>query len=403
MSPTNGGQSTHHREVGLVMRRRAQVRAEVAASLCSTLLLLSSCSAGGSPQNQADPAPTNTATGRATDVATMVSTAVREQLAESGSRLEGLQAVVVVRDGKTVFERYYGTTAGEFHDIRSVTKSVMSTLIGIAIADGAISGVKATLAELLPAYREVMTPAVARTTLGQVLSMTAGLPDNWDGQVGDRWVFASDPVKAILATPVRPPGEQFAYSDTGPQLLGAILEQATGQPLLDYARKKLLDPLGIDTRPAAQPEMTARGEITYRHSDFAWPVDSTGLNLGAGRMKLRPRDMANFGSLFLDQGQWHGRQLVPSAWVAAATSQHASAVGLGGADVGYGYMWWVGETHGHPAFLAWGFGGQVIRVVPDLGLVIVVSTDLPSPDSEGAKVESVLLLTDDVIVPILDR
>ena len=336
-------------------------------------------------------------------MSTAVSTAVHDEIARAGSRLGDVQAVVVLRDDTTVFEGYYGTTAREFHDTRSVTKSVMSTLIGIAIADGSIAGVEATLADLLPDHRAEMTPAVARTTLDQVLSMTAGLPDNWDGQAGDAWVFAKDPVTTILATPVRRPGEVFAYSDTGPQLLAAILERATGQPLLDYARKKLLDPLGVDTRPAAQPEMTPKGEISYRSSDFAWPVDSTGLNLGAGRMKLRPRDMANFGSLFLARGRWHGHQVVPAAWVAAATSQHASAVGLGGADVGYGYMWWVGEAHGHPAFLAWGFGGQVIRVVPDLHLVVAVSTDLPEPDSQGVDAETMLSLTDDVILPVFDR
>lgn len=378
-------------------------RAAVAAPFLSCVLLVTSCSTGESPRPAAGTTPTATTTPSAADASTTVASAVQQHLAEAGERLGGIQAVLVRHDGRTVFERYYGTTAGEFHDVRSVTKTVMSILVGTAIADGAISGVRATLAELLPHYRAVMTPAVGRTTLGQVLSMTAGLPDNWDGQLGDEWVFAKDPIRTILASPVRRPGEQFAYSDTGPQLLGAILEQATGRPLLAYARAKLLDPLGVDTRPAAQPEMTTKGDRAYRSSDFAWPVDSTGLNLGAGRMKLRPRDMANLGSLFLDQGRWHGRQLVPSSWVTAATTRQASAVGLGGADVGYGYMWWVGDVHGHPAYLAWGFGGQVIRVVPDLRLVVAVSTNLPEPDSEGASVENVLVLTDEVIAALFER
>ena len=316
------------------------------------------------------------------------------QQASPGGRLNDVEAVLVLHDGKTIFEQYYGTTAREFQDTRSITKSVMSALIGIAIADGHIRGVKATLAELLPDYRAVMSPAVARTTPGQVLSMTAGLPDDWDGQVGDRWVFAHDPIKAILTSPVRPPGEQFAYSNSA-HLLGAILEHATGQPLLSCARKKLLDPLGVDTHPAAQPTMRAKGVVSFRNADFAWPVDSAGLNLGAARMKLRPRDMANFGSLFLDQGRWHGRQLVPSAWVTTATTQHASALDIS-ADVGYGYMWWVGEVDADPAFLAWGFGGQAIRVIPARRLVIVVSTNLPKPDSEGADLEYVLLLTNSI-------
>jgi len=358
------------------------------------MVLLASCTTGEHPQAEPSPAPTHAA--KNTDPSAAVSIAVKKQLAESGGRLDDVQAVLVLHDGETIFEHYYGTTAREFQDTRSVTKSVMSALIGIAIGDGDIRGVKATLAELLPDYRAVMTPAVARTTLGQVLSMTAGMPDDWDGQVGDRWVFAPDPVKAILTSPVQPPGEQFAYSNTSAHLLSAILEHATGQPLLSYARKKLLDPLGVDTHPAAQPPMTAKGLVSFRTADFAWSVDSTGLNLGAARMKLRPRDMASFGSLFLNQGRWHHRQLVPSTWVTAATTEHASALGLTGADVGYGYMWWVGKVDSDPAFLAWGFGGQAIRVIPARRLVIVVSTNLPRPDSEGADIEYVQLLTDSI-------
>lgn len=382
------------------MRRRARGRVQLAAAALSCVSLLTACSVGDGPQHRAVGSPTGTPTTQATDLPATVSSAVRHELATSGSRLADVQAVLVVHDGRIVLEQYDGTTAAAYHDVRSVTKSVMSTLVGIAIGDGAIRGVGATLAQLLPDRRSVMTPAVARTTLGQVLSMTAGMPDNWDGEAGDRWVFAQDPVKAILATPVRPPGQQFAYSDTSAHLLGAILERATGQRLLDYARAKLFDPLGIDTRPAAQPRVTAG---LQPRAGFAWPVDAAGLNVGAGLMTLRPRDMAKLGTLFLDHGRWRGRQVVPAAWVTAATTRHASAVGLGGADVGYGYMWWVGDAGDHPAFLAWGFGGQVIRVVPDRRLVVVVSTDLSAPDSQGADVENVLVLTDDVILPLFDR
>lgn len=173
-------------------------------------------------------------------VSAAVSAAVNRHLDESGSRLVDVQAVWVARGGETVFERCYGTTAKEYQSGMSVTKSVMSALIGIAIADG----------------------------------HDRGLPDDWDGQTGDSWLRADDPIEAILTSPVRPPGQQFAYSNTSAHLLGATLEGDTGQPLLGYARRKLLDPLGVDTRPAAQPEVPFGDLRACRNAGFAWPVDS---------------------------------------------------------------------------------------------------------------------------------
>ena len=331
-------------------------------------------------------------------IAEQVSDAVHDQIAAAGQDLAALQAVVVIQDGETVFEEYYGTTAERYQDIESVTKSVMSTLVGIAVDEGDITGLDATLAELLPQYRDTMTPDVAAATLEQVLTMTAGFTGSLSDPGGD-WLSAPDPVKIILSTTQSPPGQQFHYSNGDAHLLTTILETATGTPILAYARQKLLDPLGVDSTPAYQPLADPKNWHQFQEADFAWGIDQTGNNLGFGALKLKPVDMAVFGSLFLNDGAIDGHQVVPASWVDEATQAHADA-GATGPAPRYGYMWWVSEVDGTPAYLAYGFGGQVIRVVPDRDLVIVLSGALPDFESEGVPYSSALYLADNVIAPL---
>lgn len=325
------------------------------------------------------------------------SAAVAQALArplKADARLGDIQAILVLHDGEMVFEKYYDATAEDYADIRSVTKSVMSTLVGIAIEEGAIPGVGATLAELLPTYRDVMTDQVAGTTLDQVLTMTAG----FTGDDFGAWVFAPDTVRKILSTPVRAPGVRFEYSDATAHLLTAILEQATGTDLVDYARQHLFDPLGIEFDNPFQPQALPRNYPAYTDAGPAWAVDAQGRNIGAALLKMRPTDMAKIGQLFLDEGEWEGQQVVPAEWVATATTTHVEYAS--GPDRDYGYMWWVGEVDGDPAFLASGYGGQAIRVIPDRDLVVVTAVRLPDLDSIGASPSSVLHLTDEAIAPL---
>lgn len=120
----------------------------------------------------------------------------------------------------------------------------------------------------------------------------------------------------------------------------------------------------------------------YLKAHFAWPVDPQGFNLGAGGIKLRPRDMTAFGQFYLQGGQWHGKQIVPAEWVRQATTQAGKAFSLDAIEYGhfdpqsYGYLWWIQKTGGADAYFALGFAGPRIEVVPARHLVIVVSTDL---------------------------
>jgi CubicO group peptidase (beta-lactamase class C family) len=287
-----------------------------------------------------------------------------------------VRAVLVYEDGAPILELYRGEDAKDYLDVRSVTKSVVSTVIGIAIDEGLISGVDATLGDLLPARRDAMNDEVAAIPLDRILTHTAGFEG--DGQ----WDFSSAPdtVGAILADRVtRGPGDgSFEYSSAGSHVLSAILDEATDGRVLDFAREHLFDPLGIDTEPAwigtdqGTPEERAANFEEYLAADFAWPTDPQGIHAGWSFMKLRPDDLATLGLLYLAGGEWEGESLVSPAWVTDATTTH---VETSFTPNGYGYQWWTHTGEGDEMFAAVGYGGDLIAVVPDRNLVaVVVST-----------------------------
>jgi CubicO group peptidase (beta-lactamase class C family) len=253
-----------------------------------------------------------------------------------------------------------------------------------------------------------MTPSVARVTLRQLLTMTGGFTDTSSiphGELGN----PPDWVRAFLPHQDTAPGAEFHYSDYGAHLLAPILVQATGQSVLAYARAKLFDPLGIVTRPGSEPLFDEAHRPEYQRAGFAWPVDPQGFHTTAFFLKLRPRDMATFGQLFLQDGQWNGRQVIPTAWVHQATTAQAgkafpdlgaSAPGSAFNPTNYGYFWWVEPAAGVTAYYALGAGGQLVEVVPDLHLVIVVSSNVDAmhgADVTGDELQHLV----DAIVPII--
>lgn len=312
-----------------------------------------------------------------------------------------VRAVLVSIGGQPVVDRYYrGSGPTDTANVASVTKIVVSTLVGIALADGTLTSLDQTLGELLPAYASDMAPGVAVITLEQLLTMTAGLPPDTSRGL-DPSVGGADWVRSILARgTVQPPGEGFAYASGGSHLLAAVLVQATGRPLLEYAREKLFDPLGIDTTAAAQPTANddPAGLAEYDAASFAWPVDPQGVHVGFGHLKISAPDMAKLGTLYLDGGVWDGRRVVPADWVRTATSPLVPT-GLGTPGEDYGYQWWITSADDHPAFAAIGYGGQIIEVVPDLRLVVVASTVIS--DTATLDAATFELLTSIVIVPAL--
>jgi CubicO group peptidase (beta-lactamase class C family) len=309
-----------------------------------------------------------------------------------------VRSLLIVRDGVLVYERYgNGADASDGHDVRSVTKSVVSALVGIALGDGSIEDVHQTVGELLADHLPGdADPRTAGISVRDLLSMTAGLPDDADSpDLVERLDARRDHVRAILELPLSAdPGSRWAYSNVSSDLLAAIVADATGRSVLDFARERLFGPLGIETTGAYEPDIV--GPPTpdllerYEASAVAWPTDGEGYHWGSGTLRLPARDLAKFGLLYLNEGRWDGEQIVPAEYVRDSTTSAAMPTGPGH---DYAWQWWITEPSDHGAFSARGFGGQVIEVVPGLDLVAVVTTDPEVPGGDGHD------LVDNVLVP----
>jgi CubicO group peptidase (beta-lactamase class C family) len=344
--------------------------AAVSITLVTTLV---ACS--GSPEDEP---------GRTPDSGALLS-AINTQL-DLRPGHENVRAVLVLVDGKPVVERYDDVPAARPWDIGWGTVAVVATLVGIAIDGGRIPGLDATLRQLLPDHVDDMSPVVAATTLREVLTMDGGFHGTQADDPVAGYMRAPDPVGLILraARPTSP--ARFDYSSQGAHLLSAILAKATGMSVLDYARAKLFDPLAIDTTSP----------------DFAWPADSTGLNLGWTGLKLSPGDLARLGRLYADGGTWKGRRLLSSSWVHESTRVQEKNVahpsdnfsGYGG----YGYGWWLIESDHEPAFFVADLTGQLLEVLPSHDLVVVVASEVV-PGSPGVTPDALTFLVNDAIGP----
>jgi CubicO group peptidase (beta-lactamase class C family) len=359
-------------------------RRRLAGAFAALLLIAAGCTSAPAPA----PAPVPTATPTPTTLATQI----EDYIDTYGAGFVNIRSVRVQVDGTSRLEYYRGGADASSHlHVWSVTKSVVSILIGIAIAEGKISGTDATLAELLPDHAADMTKVQRRITLEQLLTMSGGLPD--DEQL-DRSTF-EDSVANILDLPLQaPPGQEFIYSNVGAHLVNAVLAEAVGESPLEYGRKVLFDPLGIETEPAyVRPGISMEESEAFQAADFAWATDEDGVNNGCCMLKLTADDMVALGQLYLDQGRLGDRVIVPADWVRSSTQSFE-------AHPWYGYLWWRQEFRGgRPAVAAIGAHGQVIMVVPDLRAVITVAS--ASPQGEVLEPDNVLAMIHEAIGPAL--
>ena len=284
--------------------------------------------------------------------------------ADHSGRFDNLRAVLAEVDGKVVVTRQLRGTPDTSGDVYSITKSVVATLTGIAISEGAIPSLDARLADLLPTHAAAMTAAQREATLRQLLTMNAGLAPSLKYTPPEL-----DAVDAMLANASQLPGSGFDYSEASYHVLGAVVADRTGRPLLDYAREKLFDPLGIPTTGAEQPRP---GDRWFSGAVRGWAVDPQGRNIGYSHLALTADDLLRLGRLWRDSGAYQGRQLVPAGFIAAMTKPQ---IDTGEPGWGYGYGMWLVKADGHDAFGAMGSGGQMIEVVPDLRLIVVVASD----------------------------
>jgi len=277
-----------------------------------------------------------------------------------------VHSCLIVKNGALVLEEYFnGYDRDLVHRMYSMTKSVTSALVGIAIGDGLIDGVDEKVIQFFPEYVDDDWDARKdQITLKHLLMMSAGLQyDEHTYPYGDHrnshaQMSASDDwMEWVLTQPmVAEPGTEFAYSTGNSFLFSRILCEATGVPATVFAEQRLFGPLGI--------------EDYYWAEHDGWP--STGGS--SGGLYLRPRDLAKFGQMYLDGGKWKGKQIVPEDWVVESLAPRIDAWW----DGQYGYQWWLFDSQVGDQIISWfaarGYGDQLIAVFPSLDLVVVFTS-----------------------------
>jgi CubicO group peptidase (beta-lactamase class C family) len=299
----------------------------------------------------------------------------------AGEKYPGVHSLLVVRNGYLVVEEYFdGYGPGDLHMLQSVTKSVTSALIGIAIDQNMIRGVDERVVSFFPRFQDAewMERRKKEMTIRDLLTMRTGSTFHerpYDGSPLDRMNrLATGWIEFVLEQPMeRAPGERFRYDSGGVILLAGILREATKQSADQFARHHLFEPLGIE--------------------NWRWSGSDDGVPHAGGGLSLRPRDMARIGLLYLRGGRWQGRQVISRAWVEESTRRQVRLVPQEReTGIGYGYLWWVpplvqGDLESGDMFAAMGWRGQYIFGLPQHDMVVVITGGARNYEEESGYID----------------
>ena len=283
------------------------------------------------------------------------------------------RALLVIKDGYIVFENYYGDGGvDKSTNLWSVTKSFTSALIGILIDQHKINSTNELMAELMPAY-----PEFNKITLHHVLTQTTGLSWIEEGPLWVDWAFSDDWVASALARgQIKEPGERFFYSSGNSHFLTSLVYYINDKPPGLLAKEHLFDPMGIPFEVLNEQLVYNTWEDYKKPLYQTWRQDTKGIETASFALYLTARDMAKFGFLYLNKGKWEERNLLSESWITTSTSDHETNIY---GRYSYGYQWYITMVGGRPAFLASGYGGQIIGVVPSLDLVVVLKYEAENP------------------------
>ncbi|HPG41524.1 MAG TPA: serine hydrolase [bacterium] len=303
------------------------------------------------------------------------------------SRYGNINGIVIVRNGYIVYEQYFnGYGPADTHNVASVTKSFISALIGIAIDKGYIKSVEQKALEFFPEYVPAANDILKRTvTIRHLLTMTAPIAShttgkNWEPL--DRLRRQRDWVRYILDLLGTGQPGKFQYSTAGVHLLSAIITRATGLCAREFANQHLFRPTGMSEIPDHAMKSFLLDDV-FGKNVSGWIKDPQGITTGGWGLTITVRDIARFGLLYLNNGVWDDQQVIPAVWIEESTAMNANK---------YGYLWWLFEADGSPAYTAAGSGGSHIYCLPNKDLVVAIASKIiPKPADRWPLLEKCVL------------
>lgn len=281
-----------------------------------------------------------------------------------------IAGIVVVKDGETIYEKYFNEcTADSRIHIYSVTKSIISILIGIAMDIGHIKNLDQKVLDFFPEYEiKKGEKTIQNITVRHLLTMTAPYKYKFNPYIkyftSDNWVkFSLD----LLGGKGRV--GKFRYAPLiGPDIMSGILCKATGQSVINFAQNNLFEPLGIVVEKniifQSKEEQLAFNQATNMSG---WVADPMGVNTAGWGLTLSPMDMAKIGQLYLDRGMWNGQRIVSEEWINESTEEHSRWEAQ---NLSYGYLWWIDKD----GFAAMGDGGNTIYVNTKKNMVVAIAS-----------------------------
>ena len=286
---------------------------------------------------------------------------------------ENIGGIVVLKDGKSQYECYYnGCSAFSTFHVFSVTKSIISLLIGIAIDKGYIKSINQKILDFFPDYVvKSGEKTIQKITLKDMLTMTA--PYKYKSEPYDEYFASANWVNSALdLLGGKERIGEFRYAPLiGPDILSGILVNATGHSVLDFATEYLFSPLGIHVPGNIVFQNEEEQLAWYNEKDVkGWVADRNGVNTAGWGLNLTPVAMAKIGQLTLDGGLWEGKQIVSAEWIHESTTEHSRCNQW---DLSYGYLWWIIDEKG-PIYAAMGDGGNVIYINAKEKIVVSIAS-----------------------------
>ncbi|WP_238906740.1 serine hydrolase [Clostridium sp. YIM B02506] len=284
---------------------------------------------------------------------------------------KNIAGIVVQKNGKLLYENYFNKyTASNPVHIASVTKSIFSALIGIALEKKHLKSLDQKVLDFFPEYKILEgEKSIQNITIRHMLTMTA--PYKYKKEPYEKFFESNNWIKAALdLLGGKEPSQEFTYSAIiGTHILSGILVKATGQSVFDFAKENLFTPLEISVKQNITLATKEEYIAFFQDKNISgWATDPQGINTGAWGLTLTPTDMAKIGQLYLDKGLWNGSEIVPKWWVDESTIEHSRWDKLS-----YGYLWWIIDNNEH-SYAAIGDGGNVIYINEKEKLVISIAS-----------------------------